>query len=135
MPFAVTPERLLESGAFGFNFTTLLALIVMALVYFLAPCAGYQPNTRGALLAALWFLFIKFLVGLVSLGLALDAATAKKEPVLKGDDALTVIRLLGFAEIGLFALSLLLFLIGLSTLRRGGGAAPPLEPRRPYNDY
>jgi hypothetical protein len=43
----------------GVDWLTVLALLMVGLLYFLAPVFGYRTNNRGLLLASLWVLIGK----------------------------------------------------------------------------
>ena len=51
-------------GLFQSEGTTVLALLVIGAIYFLAPAVGYVSSKRGTLLAAMWALIIKVGIGL-----------------------------------------------------------------------
>jgi hypothetical protein len=115
----------------GLDWPTLLGLFVVALIYFLAPVAGYAPGQRGLLFAALWMLVARMALAMLRVALlafvALDGLGRGK---LLGGEAL--FSLFGLAEAALFVVAMVLFVAGLASLRRGG--VPGAPPRRPFPD-
>ena len=103
----------------GIDWLTLLALLVVGVLYFLAGVFGYRQ--RGLVLASLWVLILK--LGLALLRVCILALEILDRPKVAGSGgssttAEMLIVLLNVFETGLFFLGLVLFVIGLSALRR-----------------
>jgi hypothetical protein len=123
-----------SSSLFGLDVPTLLALLAVALVYFLAPCAGYRTSLRGALLGALWVLVGKVAAGMMRLAVLFYVLRDTKLTMrTTSSDGETILMLFALLEAGLFLLAMILFVVGLAGLRRSDDAGPPLG-RRPYTD-
>lgn len=102
----------------GIDWLSLLALLVVGVLYFLAPVFGYRQ--RGLLLASLWVLIGK--MGLALLRVCILALEILDRPKMTGGGSSTtpemLIVLVNVFETGLFFLGIVLFVIGLSALRR-----------------
>ena len=114
---------------------TVLALLVVGLIYFLAPALGYTPYSRGLLLGALWVLIGKtalviFLMA-ASLLAILDGPSSGGRTWPGGAVAAMLLTLL---ESGLFVLAMALFAGGLASLRRDPDAPRPAPHRAFPND-
>jgi hypothetical protein len=123
----------LHTGAL--DLPSMIAFLVVGLIYFLAPTAGYVASRRGALLGALWVL-----VGKIGLGLLRTAAIfllvldrPGSSPFGAGGDGLQeVLMLFTLVELLAFTFAMVLFVIGLAGLRRREDLPP--EGRRQYLD-
>lgn len=111
---------------------TMLALLVVGLLYFLAPAVGYTTYNRGLLLGSLWVLIAKmalviFKMGILFLekldGTPLGDGTSPNGPVL--------VMLFTLLESGMFVLAMALFAGGLASLRRDHDSLRP-PPHRPF---
>jgi hypothetical protein len=115
---------MLRSGAMGGilgggDWLTLLALLVVAVLYFLAPVFGYRSSNRGLLLASLWVFIGK--MGLALLRVFISAMEILDRSKMGVGSQSTVEMALVFTsvfEAGLFVLGIVLFVIGLTALRR-----------------
>ena len=122
----------LFGGSGGLDWPTLLGLLVVALVYFLAPTAGYVTERRGLLLAALWVLVGKVAVMMLKMALLFfEVLDTRMNSRLAEGGALFM--LLTMLEGGLFILALILFVSGLAALRRSDDPTLNFE-RRNYRD-
>jgi hypothetical protein len=114
---------------------SILALLVVALVYFLAPALGYTSYNRGLLLGSLWVLVAKMALMIFKMGLlflqALDNPSSG--PALGGNAAI-VSMLFSMLEAGMFILAMALFIGGLASLRRDPDLVRPPPPPRFPND-
>ena len=98
---------------------TVLALLVIGLVYFLAPALGYTSTRRGLVLAALWFLVARLGLGLFNFALLLEAGFGGTTPWGAASGTFRSLGLLfALLEYGLLVLSMALFVVGLASLRR-----------------
>ncbi len=110
---------------------TMLALLVVGLLYFLAPALGYTAYNRGLLLGSLWVLIAKMALAIFKMGIffleQLDRAsgdgTSPNGPVL--------VMLFTLLEAGMFVLAMALFAGGLASLRRDHDSLRP-PPHRPF---
>jgi hypothetical protein len=105
----------------GVDGLTLLALLAVALLYFLAPVFGYRTGQRGMLLASMWVLIFKMGLALLRMCiLALELLDRSSMPT--GSGARTTVQylfvLISVFEMGLFVLGIVLFVLGLTALRR-----------------
>lgn len=103
----------------GVDWLTLLALLAVAAVYFLVPVLGYRLGQRGLLLASMWVLIGK--MGMGVLKVCIVAMEALDPPKTGGSGSKTtenLIVLLSVFETGVFVLGIVLFVVGLSALRR-----------------
>lgn len=116
---------LLRSGATGgsilggVDWLTLLALLVVAILYFLAPVFGYRSSNRGMMLASLWVFIGKMVLTLLRVGIF--AMEILDHPRMRGGfqgGMETVFVFLSVFETGLFVLGIVFFVIGLTSLRR-----------------
>src|SRR5687767_8953679 len=99
------------------DWVAVFSFFVVALIYFLAPVVGYGPGGRGTLVASLYLL------------LAYAGATALQYSVFYlqmldrngpgRPDELMMLTLFGFSVVKLllFVVALLLFVIGLQSMR------------------
>jgi hypothetical protein len=105
----------------GIDWLTLLALLGVAVLYFLAPVFGYRTTNRGLLLASMWVFIGKMALATLRMCvLALEVLDRPKMTSSAGSRAAleTVVVLMSVFEMGLFLLGIVLFVIGLSALRR-----------------
>jgi hypothetical protein len=117
---------LMNTGAL--DLPSLVAFLVVALIYFLAPAAGYSAAKRGVLLGSLWVL-----VGKMGIGLFRGAAVAylmqdrRAGPAFAsaGDDVPEVLMLFSLLELAVFLFAMVLFVGGLANLRRREDQPPP----------
>ncbi|MGH7171801.1 MAG: hypothetical protein ACRELG_16105 [Gemmataceae bacterium] len=118
---------LLRSGATGggilggVDWLTLLALLSVAILYFLAPVFGYRTSHRGLMLASLWVFIGKMALGLLRVGIF--AMEILDRPKMGGSASSQttlemVLVLMSVFETGMFVLGIVLFVIGLTSLRR-----------------
>ncbi|HVS35847.1 MAG TPA: hypothetical protein VMS17_09715 [Gemmataceae bacterium] len=126
-PFEVFELPLIQ-GMFGLNewggMVTILALVAVAFVYFLAPALGYATYNRGLLLGAMWVLIGKmalliFRTGILFL-MTMDEGSRSNpsgNPSLAKDVGMTMM-LFSMLESGVFILGMALFTGGLASLRR-----------------
>jgi hypothetical protein len=115
----------------GLDWPTLLALFVVALVYFLAPALGYLSSQRGLLLGAMWVLLAKVGLAVLRTGYLLFEVLGNKGAGVKGVDGPAVFVLMSLLEGGLLVLGLVLFVAGLAGLRRHDDVLAP-GARRPF---
>ena len=119
----------------GMDWVTLLALFVVAGVYFLAPALGYASGQRGLLLGSMWVLLAKVGVTVLKTGYLLFAIREGKAsgppPAARAFDGPALFVLTSLFEGGLLVLGLVLFIAGLAGLRRHDDILRP-GPRRPF---
>jgi hypothetical protein len=142
--------QFLELEMFGFfqkEWTSILAILGIGTIYFLAPVLGYDVGRRGALLASLWAMIVKIGIGLFRTGFivlqALDVSglgfvPPNYRPPGRGGSAPTwntpgafsdlhqtieIILILG--ETVVFMGAMILFVYGLQKLRRRPQPFPP----------
>ena len=119
------------NGMTVFDWTTMLALFVVAIVYFIAPVLGYSSSGRGPLVMSMWLLLAKFSLSLLKFGFLFrevfenGSATASAGKSTVNNEAILMAFFL--LESGLFVVAMVLFVCGLATLRR---PYPVVEPRR-----
>jgi hypothetical protein len=119
------------SSFFQSEWSAVLALLIIAVIYFLVPVAGYLPNKRGTLLAAMWAIVIKLGISLFRSGFwALQMMQGGPRPApftrpgfgMAGgllatfEESLGVLLPLG--ESVVFLAAMVLFVLGLQRLRR-----------------
>jgi hypothetical protein len=125
-------------GLTSFDWTTLIALLGISVVYFIAPALGYKPAGRGLIMASLWVLLAKFGLSLLKLAIVFFAIVDKQGSSgssggsgrSKFLDEPSMMMFFFLMESGLFVLALVLFVCGLAALRRHTDS--PL--RRDYPD-
>jgi hypothetical protein len=125
----------------GSPLLSLLALLVVGAIYFLAPAVGYTTYNRGLLLGAVWVLIAKMGLVIFKIGIALieemdkgsSSSSSGAFPPGSGSGsgpgkysaAGPVMALIFFMlDSGLFVLALALFAGGLASLRREADARP-----------
>jgi hypothetical protein len=124
----------------GSPLLSLLALLVVGAIYFLAPAVGYTTYNRGLLLGAVWVLIAKMGLVIFKIGIALieemdkgSSSSSSAFPPGSGSGsgpskysaAGPVMALIFFMlDSGLFVLALALFAGGLASLRREADARP-----------
>jgi hypothetical protein len=118
------------SGLTGLDVVTLLAMGLIAALYFFAPVVGYSASHRGLLMASLWMLIAKMGLALLKMSILffemLDGKTSGSGPkFMEGPGIFILFSLL---ESILFILAMVLFVCGLLALRRV--ADGPLPVRR-----
>lgn len=102
----------------GIDWLSLLALFAVGLVYFLAPVLGYRTSRRGQLIASLWLLIAK--MGLSVLRASLISVQMLDRSLMSGPSKNTLEALFFLAysfETGLFVLAMVLFVLGLTSMR------------------
>ena len=105
---------------------TVLALLAVGLVYFLAPVLGYTTYNRGLLLGAMWVLIGKMALAILRAGiiflqvmdLSSHSGSSMSSSSTEGKDAAMMLMLFGMLETGVFILAMALFAGGLASLRR-----------------
>ena len=105
----------------GVDWLTLLALLVVAVLYFLTPVFGYRTSNRGLLLASLWVFVAKMTLALLRVFIfAMEFLDHPRSGGGGGSPSTleAVVILMGVVETGLFVLGIVLFVIGLTSLRR-----------------
>jgi hypothetical protein len=111
-------------GLTAFDWTTMIALFVVALVYFVAPAIGYSSSGRGVIFASLWLLLAKFGLSLLKFALIFFEIIENKtsgsgsgsSSKFASEPALLMLFFL--MESGLFVMAMVLFVCGLGVLRR-----------------
>ncbi len=105
---------------------TMLGLLGVGVVYFLAPVCGYTTYNRGLLLGAMWVLIARMGLSIFQTGLLF--LQAMDQPSMNGpstaQNTLMISMLFSMLESGMFILAMALFAGGLASLRRD------LDPRR-----
>jgi hypothetical protein len=93
-----------------------------------APVLGYVPRSRGLIRSAMWVMLGRLAVGAVRMTVAsvevLEGSTSGKSNVTPGYAGFAVL------EAVLFLLSLLLFVAGLTSLRREEPHLPEIDRSR-----
>lgn len=116
---------------------TMLALLVVGLLYFLAPALGYTSYNRGLLLGAVWVLIAKMALTIFKLGILfleeLDKGGAAGPGVITGSGPIAAM-LFTMLEAGMFILAMALFAGGLASLRRDVEPLRSPPPPRFPND-
>jgi hypothetical protein len=112
------------SGLGGGEGLALLALLAAAAAYLTAPALGYDPHRRGLLLASMWVLVGRVVLGAMILGLMLLSDNV----ALHQSEMKAAWMMYRIFETGIFILALALFVGGLSSLRRREVFTPP-RPR------
>ena len=111
---------------------TMLALLVVGLLYFLAPALGYTSYNRGLLLGSLWVLIAKMALVIFKMGILfleeMDGSSSGGGKLT--GNAPMVAMLFAMLESGMFILAMALFAGGLASLRRDLDRRPP-PPRLP----
>jgi hypothetical protein len=127
-------DQLMYLQAFSFfqsEWATILALLVVGTLYFLAPAAGYVSSRRSTLGTALWVLLLKIAVSLFKqalIGLELFTGGSGLLGMGPGRGGRTggffetfgqnAVVLLSLAETAVFLGAMLLFVLGLQRLVR-----------------
>jgi hypothetical protein len=119
-------------GFFQAEWSTVLAILGIGTIYFLAPVLGYEASRRTPLAAAMWALIVKIGVGLFRTSLLFVNATFSYTPFrspnyaggLFGDLQQTLMMILTPAETAIFMGAMILFVLGLQRLRRRPQALP-----------
>jgi hypothetical protein len=124
-------------GLTAFDWTTLLALLVISVIYFVAPAIGYPSSGRGLIFASLWLLLAKFGLALLKSSIIFFEIVENKGTSMGGakgkfTDEPAMLMLFFLMESGLFVMALVLFVCGLGALRRPLVSPPPL--RRDFHD-
>src|SRR6516162_2356422 len=123
-------------GLTAFDWTTMLALFVVSVVYFVAPSIGYTTSGRGLLFASMWLLLAKFGLSLLKFTLIFFEIVENKSSGSVGKSKFTdepaLLMLFFLMESGLFVMAMVLFVCGLGALRRPLTVVEPL--RRDFHD-
>ena len=107
----------------GVDALTLVALLAVGLVYFVAPVLGYRTGQRGMLLGSLWVFLLKMALSLLRVCIfALEVLERGSLQTSGGGGSRSMVQylfmLLHVFETGLFVLGSVLFVLGLTALRR-----------------
>jgi hypothetical protein len=111
---------------------SMLALLIVGLLYFLAPALGYTSYNRGLLLGSLWVLIAKMALVIFKMGILfleeMDGTSSGGK--LTGGGAPIIAMLFVMLDSGMFILAMALFAGGLASLRRDPEAmrSPPRYP-------
>ncbi len=104
---------------------TMLGILGVGLVYFLAPALGYTTYNRGLLLGALWVLIARLALSIFKTGLLFLEAMDRSSPgggpfssPSSAQNAVMMSMLFSMLESGVFILAMALFAGGLASLRR-----------------
>ncbi len=126
-------------GLTAFDWTTMIALLIISLVYFVAPAIGYTASGRGLIFASMWLLLAKFGLSLLKFGLIFFEIVENKTGGSGGGSASkftsepALLMLFFLMESCLFVMAMVLFVCGLGVLRRP--APVVVEPlRRDFRD-
>ena len=105
---------------------SMLALLMVGLLYFLAPALGYTSYNRGLLLGSLWVLIAKMALVIFKMGIVFLAELDGSSSGGKMAGGAPILAMLFvMLDAGMFILAMALFAGGLASLRRD------LEPSRP----
>ena len=122
-------------GTFWSPLLTMLALLMIGLLYFLAPVLGYTTYNRGLLIGSMWTLLAKMALTIFKMGLyfleASGGAPPMGRPPLNGGMFWLLFPML---ESALFIMAMALFVIGLTSLRRNPDGTRPPSHRSFTND-
>jgi len=127
-------RSLLFTGMNGLDWVSLLALLAIGAFYFFAPAAGYTPNRRGTLLGAMWVLIAKLGLTVLKIGIMvlayMDGAVGSggggfsssggNQMSFAGGLNMVIV----LVESALFLLAMVLFVAGISSLRRTDDLRP-----------
>jgi hypothetical protein len=106
----------------GVDWLTVLTLLMVGLVYFLAPVFGYGMGKRGLFVASLWVLIGKMGLALLRVCMVAMEIIDRGQMSNSGGSGTNMMQmlfvLLNVFETGLFVLGIVLFVIGLTALRR-----------------
>ena len=125
-------------GMTAFDWTTLIALLAISVVYFIAPAVGYPTSGRGLIFASMWLLLAKLGLSLLKFSIIFFELVENKSSGTGGStkskfmDEPSLLMLFFLMESGLFVMALVLFVCGLGALRRPLVSPQPL--RRDYHD-
>lgn len=120
--------RAVLGGLGGMDWVSLIALFVIALIYFLAPAAGYTVTSRGLLLASVWLLVVRVAVAVLRVAVLFINGLENK-PLARTTENPTFFLLLSLIESTLLLLALILFATGLTSLRRNEEAIRAFQRR------
>jgi hypothetical protein len=128
-----------QSEWFEFSFwsplLTMLALLVVGLLYFLAPVLGYTTYNRGLLLGSMWTLLAKMALTMFKMGIFFLEAAGNPSPMGGTSPNPNLVGLLfPMLESALFMVAMALFVIGLTALRRDPEGMRPPAHRSFTND-
>ena len=113
---------------------TMLALLVVGLLYFLAPALGYTAYNRGLLLGSLWVLIAKMALVIFKMGILFLQELDRTSGDGVSQNGPVVVMLFTLLESGLFILAMALFAGGLASLRRDPDLLRPPPHRSFPND-
>ena len=104
-------------GLTSFDWTTMLALFVVSVVYFVAPVIGYTSSGRGLIYASMWLLLAKFGLSLLkSRGIFFEIIEKEEHgggSVRAPSPTNRALLMLFFLmESGLFVMAMVLFVCG-----------------------
>ena len=114
---------------------TMLALLVVGLLYFLAPALGYTSYNRGLLLGSVWVLIAKMALTIFKMGILFleELDKGSSGGGLSGGGGPILAMLFTMLEAGMFILAMALFAGGLASLRRDVEPLRPPPPRFPHD--
>lgn len=120
--------RAVLGGLGGLDWASLVMLVLIALIYFLAPAVGYTATHRGLFLGAVWILVVRVALTVLRVGiLFLNGVQGK--PIAHTTENPTFFLLLSLLESTLLLLALILFATGLTSLRRNEEAIRAFQRR------
>ena len=123
---------------FQVEWTTILAVLVAATFYFLAPLVGYPPSKRTLLAAALWLLVMKMAIGVFGaalLGFAVMNGQGQRVGgrvrlgLLPVDDEYLLVAVHWLAMV-IFVVAMIIFVLGLQRLTSAEQLPRYLPPYR-----
>jgi hypothetical protein len=109
---------------------TMLALMVIGLLYFLAPVLGYTPYNRGLLLGSMWTLVVKMALTIFKMGVFFLAGPSQTG--MNPQNQILAGLLFPILESTLLILAMALFVGGLASLRRDQDRMSP--PHRSFTN-
>ncbi len=126
----------------GMDWVTVVALLVIGALYFLAPALGYTTYNRGLLMGSIWVLIAKLALTIFKTGIffleAMDRSSGGSSSSSSSlPNGMIVTLVFAILESGLFLLAMGLFAGGLSSLRRDRDRdrdLPRVQPPRFPND-
>ena len=126
-----------ESEWFQFSFwspiLTVLALLMIGLLYFLAPVLGYTTHNRGLLVGSMWALLAQMASRTFKITVFFLAAAGAPSPTGGMSQTMSLGFLFPMLDSALFFVAMALFVVGLTSLRRDQDRAP-LSHRSFSND-
>jgi hypothetical protein len=123
-------------GLTAFDWTTMIALFIISVIYFVAPAIGYPSSGRGLIFASMWLLLAKLGLSLLKFALIffeiVENKTSGGTSKSKFADEPALLMLFFLMESGLFVMAMVLFVCGLGALRRT--LVTPAPIRRDLHD-